>query len=565
MKTIRLFYILVLLACTSPLKAREIRTPLSVERGPLSELYTELNRECWTVSAWGSYYQKSARKSFNHRGTEGPLSTLFFNKPQFSAQEAFFQNTAAVITNPLLATSVLGPRVKYKESGIGLGINCQKWFCDFWRCGLRTQLPVKKVHVKRTRSCGNGTSDLGGQTPASLAIERIEKVNGVPVNSFAYRLDFLSRLPYTCLPCPARDFLIVNYRDIDFPPNNPLTISNQDITTQNLAPVTALRNSRGCVPSQTFAITQQEALQLPSLSADGTSISANSRANFDATTSYVPLGMDLEQQARIFIVPSVADNRVVAPARVIRQHVNELLGCIDQEAEAIFKQCGISFASQCSRGIGDFDTELFLGHFFSECFYTEIYGGVKWPTGKRACDPRLVFQQPLGNNGHYEYKLGIQSLFQLHPWIAVQGQLTWHTVQRKRECIATAFQGACVKNIGLPTIAHSAWDYVVFRTDLFITPPLLCNSGLDINYELYYKGRDTVCFKNPTAVDCLGNSPLLDSTVITRNTKVISQKIKAELFYNFTYLELFAGGSRVFSGRNAPKETDWHIGLACYF
>ncbi len=555
----------IMLLCTHLLSARTIRTPSGLERGPLSELYTELNRDCWSGKVWGSYYHKSARTAFNNHGKRTPFSTLFFNAPQFNAQQAFFQSTASSITNPLLATSILGPRVAYKESGFALGGTFQQYFCETWRFGIRAHVPFKKINIQRRRSCGNGTSDLGGQTPSSLATERVELINGVPVTSFAYRLDFLSRLPYTCLPCPGQNVLLVNYSDPDFPPHTPITISNQDITTQNFSPVTALASSTGAVPQQPFALTQEQAFQLPPLNSTGTSAEPNGRAQFSELISYIPLGMNPAQQARLFIVPTVAQNRVVAPARVIKQHVDELLTCIDQEAEVIFKECGISFDSQCRRGMGDFDTELFIGHFFSDCFYGELFGGITWPTGKRACDPRRIFQQPLGNNGHYEYMIGAQGLYQVHPWIALQSHVAWHPIQRTHECVAAAFQGACVKNIGLPTRASVSWDYVTFKMDLLITPPSSCASGLDISYELYHKSHDSLCFKSNTALDCFGNTFLLDSKILTRNTKVLSHKIRGELFYTYRGFELFGGGGQAVAGKNAPRETDWHVGLACYF
>ncbi|MBA2306753.1 hypothetical protein H0W26_01310, partial [Candidatus Dependentiae bacterium] len=472
MKIIRFICTFSIAWGAAPLIARTIRTPSAVERGPISELYTELNQDCWTGKLWGSYYHKSAYKAFNDRGNCTPFSTLFFNDPQFSPQQAFFQSTASSRANPLLTTSVMGPRIAYKESGFSLGGACQRWLGDTWRCGIRAQLPFKKIRMQRRKSCGNGASDLGGQTSSNLAAQRVDFVNGVPVCSFAYRLDFLSRLFYTCLPCPGQNIPLVNYSDTNFPPNNPITISNQDITSQNLSPVTVLASSTGQLPPPPFAITQEQALQLPIL--PGTGTLANGRAQFSQAISYSPLGMDAAQQARLFIVPSVAPNRVVAPARIIKQHVKELLECVDLEAENVFKECGISFESQCTRGIGDFDTELFIGHSFSDCFYAELYGGITFPTGKKVSDPRLIFRQPLGNNGHYEYTLGVQGLWQLHPWLAVQSQAAWHPVKRRLECVATAFQGASIKNIGLPTKASVAWDHVTFRLDVLITPPSHC-------------------------------------------------------------------------------------------
>ena len=118
--------------------------------------------------------------------------------------------------DPLLATSILGPRVKYEESGAVLGFDVQHYINDCWRLGFRASLPAKKIRIKRLKSQGNGMSDLGGQTIDEFFGQRTETINGAQIKSYAYRLDFLSKLPYTCKPCPAAALSIVNYADKTF-------------------------------------------------------------------------------------------------------------------------------------------------------------------------------------------------------------------------------------------------------------------------------------------------------------------------------------------------------------
>lgn len=174
-----------------------------------------------------------------------------------------------------------------------------------------------------------------------------------------------------------------------------------------------------------------------------------------------------------------------------------------------------------------------------------------------------MFRQPLGNNGHYEFKLGIQALWQANCYAALKGDLSWHAVQRSSECVATPFFGACVKNIGRPLDVQIAWDYLLFHADIILTPRAY--TGLEIGYELYHKKRDSIYWFESYATDCQGNRNLLDSSVLSRNTNVTSHKIRAEAFWFCDTFDIFGGGSAVFAGRNAPKEHEWHMGIIVYF
>ncbi len=576
----KILYALVLI--TLPLSARMLFTPNVLQKGPLNELYSELKQECWWVNGWAAYYERSAKIAFDNCGQKTPLSTLFFNLPNFSAQQAFAQNMVTVLTNPLVATSILGPRVKYNEKGVMIGADVQGYVSENVRLGFRARLPVKKIRMRRCVSQGNGcstvpngVSDLGGQTVSSVALEKNEDIDGANVISYAYRLDFLSRLPYSCdASCPGSNFLIVNYSDTDFPPNNPITISNQDVTNITGTNVSVIASPDGCPPEGQFAITQATAQQLPILDNTGTNIPDSERARFDASVNYTPLGGLPNNQAHLFVVPSVANGQTTAPSRVIQQQVRELITCIAPEAETVFTDCGISFASQCRKGVGDFDTDFFAGYFFSQCFYGEAIVGIKWPTGKRAKSPSLVFQQPLGNNGHYEYKLEVDAFWQPSDWFNLKTDLAWNSVQGTLECVASSFIEACVKNIGVPTAAAIFWDYFVFDVDLLITPSWkkwwACGLGADVGYELYHKSKDTINFKATEINDCVGNNQLLDSSVLTRNTNVLSHKIRAEAFLEPSWARrhpfvLYGGGSVVIAGKNAPKESEWYVGATLFF
>lgn len=559
--------IVALLCLCGSTQAREIRTPLLLSQGPQHELYSELNHDCWFINSWVAGYGRSASAAFNRCGNEVSLSTLYFNKSTFNPQEAFSRSTIPTdFFNPLLSTSIIGPQVKYQETGVAWGANLQGFVSECIRIGFRCNLPFRNIKINRIANKGNGTSSLGGQKIDAflnrVAPTQIQNVSGVPVKTYAYRLDFLSQLPYTCEDnCPGRSINITNYRDPDFPPNNPITISNQDVTNQTGTPVSLLQSTDGSAPDENFAIQQAVAQQLPIENAQGTSDAQRSR--FDASVDYTTLSTDRKQQETLFVVPSLQGTQTTAASRVIQQHVNELIPCFDTEAENIFKRCGISFASQCIKGMGDFDTEIFGGYYFSPSLYGEAFAGITWPTGKLSDHPLQVFRQPLGNNGHYEYKLGIQTLWQPNGYAAFKGDLSWHSIQRSSECVATPFFGAQVKNIGRPLTVEIAWDYMLLHADLIFTP--LAYTGLQIGYELYHKRPDEIYWFESFATDCVGKRNLIDSRVLSCTTNVTSHKIRAEAFWFCDTFDIFGGGSVVFAGRNAPKERDWHVGIIIYF
>lgn len=560
-----IFYLIGLLSFS--LQARQFLTPLELTRGPLNKPYTDIFRnDSWRINMWTGGYERSASSAFDSNGCTIPFSTLFFSKADFSPQEAFAHSSVVSELNPLLATSILGPRVCFEESGAVVGCDIQHYLNDFWRLGFRASIPAKKIKIKRLASRGNGMSDLGGNTIDEFLGERIESVNGVTVKSFAYRLDFLSKLPYTCKPCPAATFPIVNYADTDFPPKNPISISKQDITNQSGTPISALKNNAGTLPTQTWAIPQSVAQQLPPLNADGSNIQEAERGRFDASVPYIALGNDTENQATLFIVPSIAGTNTAQEARVIQAQVEEVLMCIAPEAEDVFKKCGISFSSQSISGAGDLDTEFYAGHFFSPCVYVEGFAGVRWPTGKRAQNQQCVFRPSLGNNGHYEIKGGVQALYRPCRWAALHGDITGYRVLRATESIASSFVGAQIKNIGTPVRASIRWDYYLIHTDLFFTPPNCHGLGAVIGYEYFHKTADQIKFCVSKVTDCLGLTQPLDAHVIAKNTRIVSHKVRGEAFIEiWHWLQLFGGASKVFTGGNVPKGTQWSVGFNAYF
>jgi len=553
-----------LILCSFFLQAQQLNTPVLLERGPLNKPYTDIfGYPEWRISFWTGGYGRSATHAVQENEYSTSLAKLFFNKAQFSPKEAFAHSTGRSSSNFLLS-SVLKPLLRYKEKGVMLGGDLQHYITGATRIGFRTVLPIKQIRVERLRNPHGGKSDLGGETIRDLFGEKIETIEGNRIVSFAYRLDLLSQLPYTCKSCPERNLPIVIYTDTDFPPQNPITISKQDITNQQGTPVSALRSNSSTVPQGIWAFPQTAAQALIPLAADG-SLSSE-RGRFDASINYSALGESQTQQALLFIVPTVAQGRTTEEARVIQAHVNEVLACIDQEGEDIFKKCGISFADGCNSGIGDLDTEIYLGHFFTPCFYTEFFGGVKWATGKKVDRVQSIFTMPLGAQGHYTGKVGLQAIVKTCRWGAIHADIIGFFVSQKQDLTLASFEGAQLKNLGPVVRASTYWNSVVAHAELIITPPNAEAFGAIGGYEFFHKSRTNLRFCTPAIIDCLGTLQHVSNEVATRTSCITSHKLRGEIFVKpCDWFILSGGGSYVLSGNNAPQEREWYLSVNAYF
>ena len=65
--------------------------------------------------------------------------------------------------------------------------------------------------------------------------------------------------------------------------------------------------------------------------------------------------------------------------------------------------------------------------------------------------------------------------------------------------------------------------------------------------------------------DLLGNKQEVNAALLERDTKITSHKLRLSMFHRWDYCELFAGASRVVSGKNVMKESEVHLGLGIYF
>jgi len=526
------------------------------------------------------------------------LAQLFFGKSTFRGEEAFANGmipATECTKTPALMFSKLSPRFDYNEHGAVFGLHTERKLneCSCWHFGARLYFPVKVIEVEQRRSCG---SEVIEEDYGRVRVDYQQRINPTDAplsNVYAYRLDFLSAL------CWTDGSPLVNYGDSA----NLTTIANipANVFTDwpkaegGIAPVSVIYANEGYLPAPKeveipYTPAQEPyPLARPIVESGGTGFDINKqllngagtgsnykRYQFGKPNDYAAgLALDHDAQSKLFLVPNTRSQSgqgiLNQDGLLIQNKIEYLLGQLDlterNSALQFFRDHCVCFClSDYITGIGDFDTELYVGY-GNDCWYLDGIFGVRFPTGKDPDDARRIYYQSLGNKGHYEIKGALEGGW--HPWdcFALKYYLSYYYVVSAKECRAPAFCGSTTKNIpaGCPVQADVKWSY--FWGDLFMTffHPNCQNCGATFGYELYAKTRDKVSFCSNSSYDFFNKEQRLDPCILECNTNTMTHKILGELFHRIGYCELFGGGSLVVAGRDAMKEREWHLGAAVYF
>lgn len=557
-------------------RARQLYTPLPLGAFHIEPLYGQWQPDdTLGCRVWAAPFFRSAKNAFCKRCDECPISTLVFNKADFAAQEAF-AGSIAMQQNNFFLTTILFPRVTYTDYGAVLGIEAQHCVCNDWHLGIRARIPVRSIKTKQGKGSCAGKSIFGGTSCKNFLVKACQKSDGKKIKTFAYRLDFLSQLPVDS-GAPGNDFKIVDYHNTSFV-GNPITISNQDATDNPALanpparnPVSVIKSEAGTVPPGSFAIPSSQAQALPALPGNGNFGLNNTRARFVIANDYTPLGADSATQEEWWVVPSTDDitGQLVPPACIIEKQVDAITSCIACSGEAVFQQCGLNLCSQTQTGFGDLDFECFAQHFFSDHMFLEGLLGIGFPTGHKMSGNK-VFALPLGNNGHFECKIGGYWCWQASERFSIDADLAYTAVLSAHECVSASFVGAQIKNLGPLTNADIAWNYYLGHINAYVHV-YSCNERdctVGLTYELYHKGHDDVHFSCGVQKDCIGNTNQVDAAVIEKLTKVTSHKVGAQLNYTVIgeerdpIITLVAGYNQVVAGSNVPEEKTGYLGVS---
>lgn len=499
----------------------------------------------------------SSMPSFSHVTThKEPLSALIFGKSCFLGKDAFASD--ATLCSSSLFLSQLSPRVKYTEYGVMVGVHGFKTFgCnDRGRFGFRIQIPIKVVDVDLLNS-----GDFETVIPGAADQVRYSFADANVSNTFrlflanAYRFDLLN----TLLAPDGQPLMKYTATNV--------FVSGQQIDVVNPIDATShvLKKTNGKIDVEVDTIYVESGLVSTPLPTNGV-IPNNDRRYLARNFDYSPIKAD----PTLFLVPSSGQQTAGLDESLLVQNI------IDQaiqnaaasngggnSGEQFFRNCCINFESQRAVGVGDLEFDVY-GGYHTDDWYADLMLNSRFPSGKKICDPRHVFSQPTGNNGHVEFGPGVEGGWQ-GCWFAVTAGVAYSHVFSAQEKRAAPFTGATVINIGPIVDADISWGYVTAHVDLTFLHPRNKNLGGTFGYELYAKQKDKVKLCKKTAVDCCANTSTLNSCLLENNTNTQTHKLRGTVFHRMRCWELFAGASLIVAGRNAMREAEWLLGINVYF
>lgn len=569
-------------------QARSILTTLPLYYAPYHYPLTYFTEDKdWYIDIRGGAYYRSAQQAFSDCDStcKVPFSTLVFGVPDFTIAQTF---TDAIISplefpnNPFVSLATLSPRFDYREHGAVFGLCTGGRFgCEQeWHAGARVRLPIREIDVREVCGGSADANDLTGETLAAVYQQRQETNSFAgDENSntvFAARLDFLSALNRVAVTANGGSTPMVVYSDPDN--SGHMSIAAVDATGQqptvgplqtNQPPVAVIESTNGSVPTSVRWGNVNSSIT-GVVAADGSGLANLERGRFASDVTYTPLAADTLAQSRIFVVPTIDDSGVnagqmSAGSRQIQNAINSAILGIDTSIDAFLLTTSLNFCDGRTKGLGDLDLELYLGRDWYECrpFFTDITIGFRFPTADRVCCSNIL-QQPLGDNGHYQVRVGTQVGWDATSWVKLRADFFYAWVLKHCEQIPASFSGARVRNFGPCVSADISWNYLFGNFDVTFFASDCC--GFNIGYQVYRKNKDKVIFLTNTALDFAGrtNQPLSDC-VAARLTDQTQHKILTEFFLAKGYCEFFTGYDYAVAGKNAPVDTDFYLGMRVNF
>lgn len=553
------------------------------------------------------------------------LSQLWFGKESFLASEIFAGGIASGSSvNPFLNFVRITPNFDYNENGAALALNAvrKNLGCDkSWFVGGRIALPISVIEVNQ-RNAGSIAVVIPGElanTVITMEQQYAGKTDGTAETAGstdsrivkAYRLDFLSSLK---LPDGTA---MVRYGTVGDATTDTF-IAGQDITTNmdqylvasgsDRAPIYAYKQSSGVFPiavpglnkdsngpagtgalfpvniagNAVYPLIDDEANVI--LNAAGNNSSDGQWGAFGGFNSAPGLvnlqedyagglGLDVATQKQLFIVPVAASSSQSFEnvGLLVQNTIDQVLaslqtqGSPDVSVIQFFADRGILFeSSDCSTGAGDTFLEFYGGK-MRDCWFADGLFGLRLPTGSDADDPRRIYEQTTGNNGHFATKLGAEGGYVPCSWFGMKFDFFWSHNFSHTEKRAVPFKGSTVRNIGPCIDAKVHWDDFQAHADFTFFSPRCPDLGWDFGYEFYAKTDDKLCLCATQAIDFNGNTQFVDASILSEDTNTQSHKLRAEIFNRWGCFELFFGGSYIIAGRQVMKEAECHLGMKAYF
>ena len=596
---IKILIFVGVLSVTSVIKA-EFRTPLSIDRFCKGAIHSQFKKEAddkFTFDIWGAGYTKGAFESFKDELTTNTenLASIFFGKSSFRLEES--HENAIVLPslytypeNPWTKIATITPKIDYSEKGFIFGTNLEVRGGPDNRAhfGIRASLPLRQIKID------NDGLDTG-ENFSDVYLKRTESGQ----DGFIARLDYLSAsrvddtdwLRYATIAGDGSitdNKVMTPVKDISGPTSSFTLPQKQDQPFYGV-----YGTSDGFSPSKDKAMFRI-GYGTSVLNADG-SLAAGTQARFlDNTTdtangkNYYGAGgttygdalrTDRSAQRKLFLFPFQKSDSTLADQTNMFTSMDLLRATQQESVNDFFESKSISFDSQKRVGIGDFKTSFYVGYDFEDVVYAEANVGIKCPTAPKNTTPHLMYMPTLGNNGHVEIQLGTIWRLDLARCFNLDVNASYNFVLKATEKRAPSFKNATIKNICDEDMAIDAsvrWDYFDGRVNFTFFHPGNENLGCSFGYEMYWKKTEKISFDSTTIKKALlDNSTVaagtrtsdynLDANVLALRSEQIAHKLHFEVFNYFDKFELFLGGAQTVAGKNAPRDSDCHIGMRVEF
>lgn len=213
-------------------------------------------------------------------------------------------------------------------------------------------------------------------------------------------------------------------------------------------------------------------------------------------------------------------------------------------------------------GLGDLDLQLAIGSkWFCDKLQGDLLLGIIFPTASIEDQCGNYLSMPLGNNKHYELRLGAQSAYDLNNWIRWQGYTHISWALPSYEQILAPFINT--KNFGLQPVCNVAkisWKQFIASTDV----SFFANdtSAISFKYQYLLKTKDCITLCQNKGYDATFEPAVFSPINLLPYTSRRSHKL--EIVASFipakdVFIEI--GASNIVAGKNMPKENDFFLNL----
>ena len=611
------------LALAGVVQATEVRSPLLSERGPLRYIFTKEKapEDKLAISVYSAGYGRQADKAYiKHGFATKELSAVYFGKSDFRLGEILpnaSMQKSAEFYNPLVSVLKISPRASYTEKGMVVGTRIAYPLSDSrGTIGLRASVPFRQIDIVRN---DQGDRDSEQLQDLVVKVNRKFSITAPQTVAYAWRADLVNALIMNMdkrEPVLSTDVnlgvlgMYIGANQIakgagvaigggildgkkgiiaspeGFIPRRNVGVVTADITGGTISPTALLALSPSDQQAYVLDQTANYATFNTNVITDAAARLAvtNEQANIWFTTGHTAAtGVDTDAQS------TAAINNALA------------LGFGGENTYEWLADRGWSFETARQVGIGDADLDFFYEYQINDEVNSELFLGVRLPTGGNADYLSNPYRGRLGNTGHWELKLGGMLAYELADWANVKADAYYSFVLSRVEPRTAMFTGAQVRNIGPRADATVDWGYFVGRLDFTLFHPKTNALSSVFGYEFYLKGKDNVKFKqsqiaswmgrkwtdangveagtpaaagSPTVVagNAIGSPTIgtkysenlfaLDNAAAAQNTDSIAHKVRFETSYRFSdWFECFCGGAYTFAGQNSPRETDMHCGM----